>query len=124
MPSMAEDPFADLAKTDYTKADERAKAQLRTKWEMCPITQPQNMKTLVLFTMSNVKADAQVGIDKMKDIAAEMSAASQTADPEAAYLQVAMNRRSDVIDFLTENNHELPSAQFMQTRLKSTGERK
>ena len=86
---MAEDPFAALARADYTKVDERAEAQLRTKWEMCPLTLPENMKTLVLFTMSNVKQDSQKGIENMKAIAAEMSVASQSVDPEAAYRQVA-----------------------------------
>ena len=77
---MAEDPFAALARADYTKVDERAEAQLRTKWEMCPLTLPENMKTLVLFTMSNVKQDSQKGIENMKAIAAEMSVASQSVE--------------------------------------------
>ena len=113
--------WAKVISKDLTKADVLAKETLRAKWEANPITEIVNTESFLKYVLSVLKPDKQTGMEKINDAFAAMAAAEADVDNKAAATErVGYEHRSNVIDFMVDNNYDLPSAAYLGQRVAQT----
>ena len=112
-----------LADLDYSKPDDVATSTKKQQWKANPITDTENTEAFLRFLSTRMKAD-MTKIDNWKEALQDMRVADkEMTDRDAAISAVGFKHRDKLIEFAVANSLDLPSAQYLTTRLKPTGEK-
>mgnify|MGYP003334984584 CR=1 FL=1 len=110
--------WAKIVEKDLTQAEVLAEESLRAKWEANPITGICNTEVFLKYVLSVLKAEKQKGMGRINNAFAAMAAAEADIKNRAASTEkVGLEHREKVIEFLVQNNYELPSASYLEKRI-------
>ena len=71
----------------------------------------------MLLLATPIAIPEQEGIEDVTDAFAAAAAAETQDDTDAAFQQVGVAHRNKVINFMVENNYDLPSSTYLQQRV-------